>query len=202
MLTEVQVRQATIGNLIMQEITSRQAISKVVIETLIFLISTLSIILGSVSPLFTQIAYARHLPENSYQFSQLAQSTICQTVPVVHNTSSTNQLTNRRWKLQKICYSSDETITVNQPERYTLKFISDSNVQIRADCNRARGTYILNDSQLTIQVGPMTRVSCPPDSIADQYLRDLEATTTYSLQGRQLYIYLRDNAGVMVFTSL
>lgn len=116
--------------------------------------------------------------------------------------SFSNKLIGERWGLREIRYNNGETITVNQLERYTLEFISDGNVKIRADCNRARGTYTLNGSQLTIQIGPMTRVACPPDSIADRYLRDLGAATNYFIQDGQLYIDLRDDVGTMVFAPI
>ena len=116
--------------------------------------------------------------------------------------SLSNELMGERWGLREIRYNNGETIKVNQPDRYTLEFICDGNVKIRADCNRARGTYTLNGSQLTIQIGPMTRVACPPDSIADRYLRDLGAAANYFIQDGQLYIDLRDDVGTMVFAPI
>ncbi|MDJ0675303.1 MAG: META domain-containing protein [Calothrix sp. MO_167.B42] len=120
----------------------------------------------------------------------------------VSGCSPTNELMGEHWELWEIRYNNGERIKVNQPHRYTLEFICDANVKIRADCNRARGTYTLNGSQLTIQIGAMTKVACPPDSIADRYLHDLGAAANYFIQDGQLYIDLRGDVGTMVFASI
>lgn len=91
---------------------------------------------------------------------------------------------------------------MNHSDRYTLEFMPDSKIHIRADCNRARGRYTLKGNQLIISIGPMTRAACAPDSIADRYLRNLEATESYWLQDGELSINLRDNLGTMKFVSI
>ncbi len=196
----------------MKAIPPRQITPSVRFETVLaFLTFALILLSGSISPVFVQIASAQQLPETNYRLvndctfhyhSQQPPSLICPTAIAMNDISSSNQLIDKYWTLQKIDYSNGETIAVSQPELYTLKFISDNKVQIRADCNRARGSYTLDGDRVTIQVGPMTRVACPPESIADQYLHNLEAATTYLIQQNQLYIQLRDNAGRMVFSAI
>ncbi len=136
------------------------------------------------------------------QIFQLSKSSIYQETAVLLYAFLSNELMGKPWGLQEIRYNNGETITVNQSDQYTLEFISDVNIKIRADCNRARGSYRLNGSELMIQIGPMTRVACSADSIADRYLRDLGTAANYFIQDGKLYINLKDNVGTMIFAPI
>ena len=58
-----------------------------------------------------------------------------------------------------------EQFDVEAPESYLLQFNEDDTVNIVADCNNAMGNYTAEGSSLSITVGPMTRVACPPESL-------------------------------------
>ncbi len=136
------------------------------------------------------------------QIFQLSKSSIYQETAVLLYAFSRNEPMGKPWGLQEIRYNNGETITVNHSDRYTLEFISDVNMKIRADCNRVRGSYRVNGSELTIQIGPMTRVACSADSIADGYLRDLGRAAHYFIQDSKLYVDLKDNVGTMIFAPI
>jgi heat shock protein HslJ len=105
------------------------------------------------------------------------------------------------WQLQQVEYSNDETITTGDPDRYTLEFGEDNLILLRADCNHGTGTYQQNESQLDLELGILTRAQCPPDSFADQYLRDLEFVTSYVFEQGDLFLSLQADGGIMQFSA-
>ena len=82
---------------------------------------------------------------------------------------------------------------------YTLTLLADGSFQLLVDCNRASGTYTVSGSQITIQVGPITRAFCGEDSLHDQFLRMLGDVVTFVMDGDQLVLNLKMDAGNMIF---
>jgi heat shock protein HslJ len=103
------------------------------------------------------------------------------------------------WQLQTVRYNNDETLVIEEPERYTIEFLPEGAANIQADCNRAGASYIQNDSSLTIEIERITRVACPPDSVDDEFLRDLENAAIYFIRDGKLYIDLMADGGTMEF---
>jgi heat shock protein HslJ len=105
------------------------------------------------------------------------------------------------WKWEQFLESNDETLTTDDPDKYTLEFTPEGTVRIKADCNSATGAYEVSGSQLTIGVQAVTMAMCPPDSLSDQYLKLLGEVVSYVLEGGKLYLSLRMDAGIMSFTQ-
>ena len=105
------------------------------------------------------------------------------------------------WKWEQFLESNDDTLTTDDPDKYTLEFTPEGTVRIKADCNSATGAYEVNGSQLTIGVQAVTMAMCPPDSLSDQYLKLLGEVVSYVLEGDKLYLSLRMDAGIMSFTQ-
>jgi heat shock protein HslJ len=105
------------------------------------------------------------------------------------------------WQLQQIQYGDGTLLVPASPSNYTLEFLAEGQLNIRADCNVARGTYTTEESGLSIQVGASTRVGCPPESIADKYLQALGSAVIYFFQGGDLYIDLIVDTGTMRFST-
>lgn len=103
------------------------------------------------------------------------------------------------WEWTRTTDSAGATITVANPAQYTIQFQANNNYTGRADCNTLNGTYVINGSALTINPGTTTLVGCPAGSLADQYTTQLFAAGTYFMQGTELTINLKANAGVMHF---
>jgi len=108
-------------------------------------------------------------------------------------------LTGVVWKWEKFLESNDNTIVVDDPNKYTLEFLADGAVAIQADCNRASGSYTVEGSNLTIEIGPATLAMCPPDSLSDQYLRYLGEVVSHVFDGGTLALSLRYDTGIMIF---
>ena len=87
------------------------------------------------------------------------------------------------------------------PENYTLKFGEDGVVQIKADCNMASGSYAIENSGITIAVGPMTLAACPPGSLSDQFIQDLGFVRIYFFQDDYLFLDLMADGGTMQFKN-
>ncbi|WP_158500453.1 META domain-containing protein [Xenococcus sp. PCC 7305] len=103
------------------------------------------------------------------------------------------------WQLQEIRYNNDELIEVANPDNYTIEFLPDGQLAIKADCNRALGAYTQDGSSISIEIGATTRALCPPESISEQYLRDLQAATIFFFKDGYLYFDLKFDTGTMKF---
>jgi CubicO group peptidase (beta-lactamase class C family)/heat shock protein HslJ len=95
-----------------------------------------------------------------------------------------------------------EQFAVEDPASYTLTFNADGTVNIVADCNNANGTYTTDGSSLTIEIGPMTKAACPPESRSDQFITYLGSAAIYFFQDDHLFIDLFADGGTMEFTPV
>jgi heat shock protein HslJ len=110
-------------------------------------------------------------------------------------------LTGVVWEWQALQSSNDTTTVPSNPATYTLEFLPDGRVAVHADCNRGRGRYQANPPQLTITQIATTKVRCPPGSLGDRYLADLQAVTSYVFSQGQLSLALPVDAGFLLFTA-
>ena len=115
--------------------------------------------------------------------------------------NSESSLTQVVWQLQEIRYNNDKLIEVDNPSNYTIEFLPDGQLSIKADCNRARGNYTQEGSSISIEIGATTRAMCPPESISDQYLKELQSATIFFFQDDNLYIDLKFDTGTMKFIA-
>src|SRR5262245_41509425 len=94
-------------------------------------------------------------------------------LPAHPDTPDLDRLRGSTWQWVEIV-SPDDRFMFEYPEQYTLAFASDGVVQIKADCNRARGSYTVSeDGSIAINVGPMTKAECPPGSHSDEFVECL-----------------------------
>src|SRR3712207_525246 len=94
-----------------------------------------------------------------------------------------------------------ETLTVAEPERYTLAFTDGDRIALRADCNRGSAP-VASPSPGALSVGPMamTRALCPPGSLSDRFARDVSRAVRYAVRGGELHLELPTDSGVLRFT--
>jgi heat shock protein HslJ len=105
------------------------------------------------------------------------------------------------WTWQKFLGSDGRVTVPDVPADYTVQFLANGAVEFRADCNNAFGTYHAGPGQkLRITVQGSTAVSCPPNSLGDDFLLKLGHAADYRLKGGMLYVSLHGDAGSMVFT--
>ena len=103
------------------------------------------------------------------------------------------------WKWQQTLYNNDTKTIPPDPNHYTLKLQPDKTLNIRADCNRGGGIYTINGSEISLEITHTTMAMCPPGSLEDKYLQDLNAAAIYFIKGDHLYIDLKYDTGTMKF---
>lgn len=103
------------------------------------------------------------------------------------------------WKWRQT-QSGGGILAVPDPNQYTLQFTNDGKLQIKADCNTGGGVYVASSTGLQIQIQQMTRAACPPGSLSDIYVQQLNSAATYFTGGPDLVIQLKD-ASQMMFGS-
>jgi heat shock protein HslJ len=112
--------------------------------------------------------------------------------------SAGSNLQGKTWLWQKTEFNSGKDIPVVQPDAYTLQFQADGTVNIKADCNNGGGRYtVSNSADLTINIETMTRAMCPPDSLSDEYVNELNDTGSYTIERNgELVLALKSGAGM------
>lgn len=106
------------------------------------------------------------------------------------------------WKLERFNNSMNLPNTViDDPDKYTLTLLPDGTYQVKADCNRMQGQYILEDQHINIMPGPATLAECPPGSSYAEYLKRLSEVAGFTLHKNKLLLNLIMDKGNMVFKN-
>ncbi len=103
------------------------------------------------------------------------------------------------WQWQKVQYSNDAEITVDDPSKYTIQFDEDGSVTVKADCKTAVGEYTDDNGVLTINLGPTTLQYCGDDSLSDKFLTELGNVAGYVFDGDRLVLNLKMDGGNLYF---
>jgi len=106
------------------------------------------------------------------------------------------------WRWQQTLYNNDTRSIPPTPENYTLKLLPDGKVSIRADCNLGGGIYKLEGEQISIEITHTTMAACPPESLEQNYIRDLNAAAIYFFKADVLCIDLKYDTGTMKFLRM
>ena len=107
-------------------------------------------------------------------------------------------MTGAVWQWVQFTDPVDE-FEVPDPENYTLEFFEDGTLDIQADCNRATGSYIVEDASINIEIGPVTLAACPPGSRSEEFLQNLGFAAIYFFQDDHLFIDMFADGGTMKF---
>ncbi len=96
-----------------------------------------------------------------------------------------------------------ETVTVPNPEAYTMTLNEDGTFNYSADCNVGSATYTIDGSNITFDLtGPTTLAFCGEESLDQTFLAALGAAAIYFTQDGDLYIDLMADGGTMHFTAV
>jgi len=115
------------------------------------------------------------------------------------STCDVSSLVGAEWKWQGSRYSNDTQNVPAEPDRYTLTLQPDGRVNIRADCNRGGGTHTLDGNKISISITHTTRAACPPDSLEQPFIRDLNGAAAWFFNDGDLYLNIKYDAGTMKF---
>jgi heat shock protein HslJ len=118
------------------------------------------------------------------------------------NSAKTDSLTGIVWQWTAM----QETVPASQsvvpnPENYTIIFNTDNTVAIKADCNQVSGSYTLNGSSLTIQLGASTLMYCGDNSMDQIYLASLAKVAGYAVVSGDLQLKFANDGGKMDFKN-
>jgi heat shock protein HslJ len=101
------------------------------------------------------------------------------------------------WKLQSLARAGSSAVTVNDPSLFTMS-LSSGALQLRADCNRATGTYTLSGNTLSVaSTMASTKAYCGSTSLDTEYLAILSGQSTVSITGSTLQ--LSSSRGTLTF---
>ena len=89
---------------------------------------------------------------------------------------------------------------VSSPGNYLLTLHEDGTLDIKADCNTASGTYLMDGNTISIVVGTMTRAACPPGSRSEEFINDLGLAAIYFYQPGEFFIDLTADGGTLKFS--
>ena len=101
-----------------------------------------------------------------------------------------------RWKWLETS-AVDSSFTIDDPDKYVVEFKPDGTVAIQADCNNAGGAFETDGSSLGIVIGPMTLAECAPGSLYNEFIQQLGAADSYTVQGDTLTVTLVAGGGNM-----
>jgi heat shock protein HslJ/predicted small secreted protein len=108
------------------------------------------------------------------------------------------ELTGVVWQWVQFADPSGQ-ITIDDPSQYTVEFKPDGKVHVKADCNMGNGTYTTEGKSISIEIMAVTMAICPPGSLSDQFLQNLNAASLYFSEGDNLMIDLQADSGTMTF---
>jgi len=93
-----------------------------------------------------------------------------------------------------------ENFAPEHSEFYTIEFLSEGKIRVRADCHIGSGNYAVSDSG-RISISPMSAQTypCDPGSLSTEYMNGLAGTSSYVMSGDTLLIELQAKSGTMRF---
>jgi heat shock protein HslJ len=95
-------------------------------------------------------------------------------LPPAMAASVESDLTGGAWRWQ--------TPAGDASDRYTIEFLPDNRLQVRADCNRGAGRYrVQADERLTLTGIALTKTGCGAASLDTQFVRELGEVERYRM---------------------
>ena len=91
------------------------------------------------------------------------------------------------------------TSTGIEPGLYTVHFLPDETVNIRADCNWVAGFWSGANGALDVTVTMTTVAQCPTGSLEEPFVQALDEATSYTF-GDDMTLVISGPAGEMRFT--
>lgn len=95
-------------------------------------------------------------------------------------------IVNVTWKLETVARVGSPTITVPNPDQFTVRFENNSNLTVRADCNSCSGRYSLDGSSISIGNLACTLIACPTPGLDQIFTQALQNARTARTSGNQL----------------
>jgi heat shock protein HslJ len=111
------------------------------------------------------------------------------------------QITGTVWQWVQTLYNNDTKTVPAKPENYTIRFLENGNIEVKADCNQKGGTYSVEGKKLSIKLTISTMAACEPGSLEDAFVKDLTEAAIVFLKDGNLYLDLKYDTGTMNFSG-
>ena len=104
------------------------------------------------------------------------------------------------WLLVEVQSMDDRVYLPGKDAEFTLRLNSDGSLEVRADCNRGKGSW-KSESPSSLVFSPLatTRAMCPPGSLHDRYLADLSYVRSYVIREGDLYLATYAGGAILQF---
>ncbi len=121
---------------------------------------------------------------------------------VAEDDAAGSELTGVVWQWTALSDPVQGDLAIDAPEQYTIQFMPEGLVGIKADCNNGNGTYIVDDEGgIDIAIGPVTLALCAPESLSDQFLQHIDEVAAYSVDAGVLLLDLPADGGTLSFAA-
>ena len=117
----------------------------------------------------------------------------------VHDELNIQAITGMVWQWVQTLYNDDRKVVPKEPKNYTVQFLDNGTLTVKADCNQKGGTYSIRDKRLSIEITHSTMAACPEGSLEDEFVRGLSGAAIYFIKDGDLYIDLKYDTGTMKF---
>jgi heat shock protein HslJ len=84
------------------------------------------------------------------------------------------------WELAELTSSNGEAASVDPSELYTVQFLPEERVAVRADCNRGSGGFTREGSVLHFEPMATTMALCPEESLSQPFLMLFEGDVHFT----------------------
>ncbi len=95
-----------------------------------------------------------------------------------------SQLFGTVWQWAHTRYNNDTQTVPAKPANYTVQFLDEGRLTVKADCIQKGGAYRLVDQQLSLMITHSTMAACEEGSVEDQFVRDLRGGSGFFLSRR------------------
>lgn len=104
------------------------------------------------------------------------------------NPVSPSDLKGATWRLVLIERAGTPLITVLDPSRYTIQFLENERVSVRADCNTCGGSYALTGTAFSTGALACTKAFCGATSLDGAFVEGLASARSLARKGSRLTI--------------
>ena len=111
-----------------------------------------------------------------------------------------SRITGKVWQWVQSLYNNDSKNVPNQTENYTIQFLEDGKINVKADCNRKGGVYSTDGKRISIEITHSTMAACEEGSLEEPFVRDLTGSAIFFFKDGDLYIDLKYDTGTMKFS--
>jgi heat shock protein HslJ len=111
----------------------------------------------------------------------------------------TGDLVGPAWAMYKMPGADGNTVTMEDPDDYIVRFNPDGTVDVKSDCNTGEGVYrLMSDNRISLDLTRGTSDDCGSGSYSALFFERLESASSYEVDGNEMTLAL-SSGGSMQF---